>query len=136
MVENNPDRFLKENRKIFDTWFECCLTVHVPPLIGQPKWYKSDRDTQVGDIVLMLKHEGSFSSQYQYGMIHKVIKNADSKIRKVIVRYRNNNETTDRFTTRSTRSLVMIHRVDELNILQQLGTIASKVDSRFTCRWN
>ena len=53
----------------------------------------------------------------------------DGKIRKVNVRYRNHNENTDRFTFRSTRSLVMIHPVDEITVMQELGQIAAKVDA-------
>ena len=47
-----------------------------------------------------------------------------------MVKYRNYNENTDRETTRSTRSLVMIHPVDELNLIQELGEVASLADYR------
>ena len=54
----------------------------------------------------------------------------DGKTRSVIVKYRNHNETFDRETRRAVRELVIIHRVDELNILQELGEIAVFTDMK------
>ena len=34
-------------------------------------------------------------------MIHEIIQSKDGIIRKVVVKYRNHNENTDRFTTRA-----------------------------------
>ena len=53
----------------------------------------------------------------------------DGRIRKVHVRYRNVGEKVDRFTYRSARSLVVIHPVEEVTILQELGEIAVEVDA-------
>ena len=49
---------------------------------------------------------------------------SDSVIRSVEVRYRNATENVDRTTTRSVRTIVVIHRVDELNIMKELGNAA------------
>ena len=38
----------------------------------QPKWYKSDRDVKVGDVVLFMKKEKEYAGYYQYGMIKKI----------------------------------------------------------------
>ena len=94
----------------------------------QPKWFKNDRHLKEGDIVLFLKHESEIGSSYQYGMIEAVEHGRDGRVRKVLVRYRNHSEDTDRTTYRSARSLVVIHPVDEINIIQELGQIASEVD--------
>ena len=66
---------------------------------------------------------------YQYGMVESVEEGRDGKIRKVHVRYRNSTEETDRLTYRSTRSLIMIHPVDELDLMEEMGQVASKVDA-------
>jgi hypothetical protein len=62
-------------------------------------------------------------------MIETVERGRDQRIRKVEVKYRNHNEEVDRRTYRSTRSLVMIHPVDEMNIMQEIGSIAKDVNS-------
>ena len=51
------------------------------------------------------------------------------KVRKVRVRYRNANETTDRTTYRSARSLVVIRRVDESNVMEELGEISRFIEN-------
>ena len=135
VVTENYDRTIRQNRQIFQAWFECWLLSHVPKLIEQPKWFRSDRDLKEGDIVLFLKQESELSSTYQYGAVNSLKKGRDEKIRQVEVRYRNNSENVDRFTTRAVRSLIMIHPVDEITVMQELGDIAAKVDANRP-RWN
>ena len=94
----------------------------------QPKWFRDDRDLQVGDVVLILKHDSEISSNYQYGMIDSIEVGRDLKVRKIHVRYRNANQEIDYVTFRSARSIVVIHPVDEINIMQHIGRIAMEVD--------
>ena len=61
-VTNNPSKFIKENKLIFETWFETWLTSYVPTLMYHPKWFKNDRNLMIGDIVLFLKHDKNLSS--------------------------------------------------------------------------
>ena len=129
-VTGNPQKILKENKQIFTTWFETWLISHVPKLLQQPKWFRTERDIKICDIVLFLKQEGSIiSNNYQYGMIREIIQSKDGIIQKVVVKYRNHNENTDRFTTRAVRELVMIHPIDELNLIEELGQISIKTKS-------
>ena len=127
-VVNDPSKFFIENTKIFNAWFETWLTSHVPKLMHQPKWFRTEYDMKVGDIVLFLKKEGLLNSTYQYGMVKDVEVSKDGKIRTVILKYRNHQESVDRETRRAVRQLVVIHRVEELNIVQELGSIATAVD--------
>ena len=127
----HPDRILEENQQIFDAWFELWLSAHVPKLIDQPKWFKSDENLKPGDVVLFLKEDSSFKSCYQYGMIAEVDAGRDHKVRKVKVRYRNHNEDTDRFTNRSVRGLVVIHRIDETNLMEELGEVSRMIEQQF-----
>lgn len=119
-VSNDYDRIIRENKKIYDTWFECWLTGHVPNLMFQPKWFNCDNDLQPGDIVLFTKQESSLSSTYQFGMIKTVDRGRDGRIRKVTVEYQNANENVKRQTTRSARTLVLIHGVEEIDLSTRL----------------
>ena len=49
---------------------------------------------------------------------------SDGVVRTAVIRYRNSSEDVDRTTTRSVRTVVVIHRIDELNIMQELGNAA------------
>ena len=126
------DKLIAENEQIFNSWFENWLVSHVPKLMTQPKWFNSDRDLKEGDVVLFLKHESEISSHYQYGIVEAVEVGRDGKVRKVSVRYRNHNESINRTTFRSARSLIVIHPSDETNIIQELGQIAMEVDRERT----
>ena len=106
----------------------------MPQLKGQPKWFNSDRDVKEGDVVLFQKSVKEFAGTYQYGMIKKVSKSRDGKIRVATVEYQNHNEDTKRYTNRRIRDLIMIHHVNELNILQELGEIATMQMLRNGCQ--
>ena len=127
-VTNSYDKILRSNDEIFKAWFENWLVSHVPKLMDQPKWFKTDRDLKPGDIVLFLKEEKELCGVYQYGMVEVVHRGRDGVIRKVDVKYRNSTETFNRTTFRSARSLVVIHPVEEIDVIQELGEIAIEVD--------
>ena len=131
MVTNNPEKFLFINEKLFNTWFEYCLISHVPKLMHHPKWFQTDRDIKVGDIVLFLKQENQLSSTYKYGMISDLSRTSDDKVHKATVHYRNSTEAVDRFPNRAVRQLIMIHPVDELNMMEELGLIATFADMQY-----
>lgn len=54
-------------------------------------------------------------------MVKDVHTGSDGRIRKVVITYRNHHEKFDRVTNRVVQELVLIHPVDELNIIQELG---------------
>ena len=95
-----------------------------------PKWFDSDKDLHIGDIVLFLKNENGLSNDYQYGMITEVHNGIDGKIRSVNVKYRNHNENVDRITHRASRQLIVIHQIDEIDIMVELGEIATYCDMK------
>ena len=94
-VTGNPDRILKENRNIFNSWLEAWLISHVPRLMNHPKWFSADHDIKICDVVLLLKQDEVLSNSYQYGMINEIGPSKDGVIRKVIVPYRNHQENVD-----------------------------------------
>ena len=115
-VSDKPDKNLsnfESNFEIFKTWFEFWMISHVPRLMDQPKWFNSDRDVKVGDIILFKKSDKECTGTYQYGIIKSLGSSRDSKIRKVAVEYKNHQESTKRCTTRGIRDLIMIHPVVE-----------------------
>ena len=124
LVTNDPHKILKANLEIFTVWFECWLISYVPQLMDHPKWFRNDQDIKVGDIVLFLRTEKEYSRQYQYGKIQSIEPSRDGKIRTVNVRYRNSSEKKERETRRAVRELIIIHRIDEISIFQELDSAA------------
>ena len=132
-VTNNPNKFIEDNRQIFNAWFETWLTSHVPKLMNQPKWFHTEHHIKTGDVVLFLKKEGLLNSTYQYGIVVEAAKGRDGVVRRVKLRYRNHQEATNRETVRATTQVIVIHKVEELNIVNELGKIASAVDIKRLC---
>ena len=105
------------------------MVSYVPTLVDQPKWFSSDRDVAIGDVVLFLKSEKEFDLQYQYGMVATTYEGRDGLIRAVDVEYQNVGETTKRRTKRGVRELVVIHPVDEIGISRELYELANGTDA-------
>ena len=124
---NNPIKVMRENESVFNSWFEAWLLVHVPKLMRQQKWFKND-DINVGDIVLFTKNDSVLSNSYTYGMIKSLDFSRDGIARKATIRYKNQNEQKFRETKRAIRSLVIIHNVNNSDVMKELGEMALKVD--------
>eukprot|EP00794_Sanderia_malayensis_P016335 gene16335-biopygen12015 len=119
-IVSRPSKIIDENQKIFQSWFENWLLSHVPKLIQQQKWFKSDEQLKVGDNVLFLKNESALCLDYQYGMVVDLDGGCDGLVRRLYVRYRNSNEDVFRETKRSVRTIVVISRADEVNLLDEI----------------
>ena len=122
-VTDDPGRIISSNVKLFKTWFQCWLTSCVPKLMDQPKWFESSRDCKCGDVILFLKSDKEFDRQYQYGIIVDMKVSRDGKIREIEVEYQNSNESVKRTTRRGVREVVLVHPVDEVGILREIGQL-------------
>ena len=59
------------------------LISYVPNLVEKPKWFITECNIAVGDIVVFLKSEKEFDLQYQYGMVHTAMVSRDNIVRTV-----------------------------------------------------
>ena len=80
------------------------------------KWFKSDEQIKVGDVVLFTKSDKAFETQYQYGLVKHVYESRDGFVRKAEIEYQNHSENTKRTTVRGVRELVVIHKFEETSI--------------------
>ena len=130
-VTCNLSDFLRDNKRIFNSWFESWLVSCVPQLIKQPKWFNSDFNLSEGDVVLFLKEEASLVGRYQYGMVEEVEKGRDGKVRVAHVKYQNSNENVPRKIRRAVRELIVIHPINELSLMREIGEIATYADMKY-----
>ena len=122
-ITSDSKKILKTNQNILNTWFENSFLSHVPNIMHQPKWFRTEYDLKEGDVVLFLKQDSVLTKTYQYGMVISVQQSSDDVIRKVKVKYRSANENVDRETFPSVPQLVMIHPVNESDITQEIKNI-------------
>ena len=131
-VSNDPFKFIDMNQDIFESWWEHWLVSAVPELIEKPVNWKGDENIKDGDIVLFRKVEGTIGSgAYQYGIVMEAYPSDDGTVRTVRVRYRNHDESQDRSTKRAVKSLILIHRVNELDIMRVMADASDYVDNLF-----
>ena len=64
-------------------------------------------------------------------MVNEIVPSKDGIIREVIVRYVNHQENVYWYITRSVRDLVLIHPIDELNLMEELGKVASIANKEY-----
>ena len=132
-LSHDPFKFMDMNMKIFNSWWEHWLFVAAPELVEKPVNWKSGDTVKEGDIVLFRKCEGSLGpGTYQYGIVQSVTVSADGVVRDAKVKYRNADEGKDRTTNRNVKSLILIHKVDELNIMKEMFDASLYVDELFT----
>ena len=123
-VTGKVERLIRLKNDVFQSWWEAWLVSALPRLIPKPKWFNNDTDIKVGDIVLFDKSDASFVGEYKFGIVEKVQRSKDTKIRSATIRYRNAGEEVYRTTNRAVRSIVVIHRVDEVDIMEEPGDAA------------
>ena len=92
--------------------------------MNHPKWFSIDHGIKMCDVVLFLKQDGVLSNSYHYSMVNSIVTSKDGVIRKVIVRYRNHQENIDQYTIRPVPDLLLIHPINELNLMEELGKVA------------
>ena len=97
-VVDDYSRMLDSNAKIFKAWFKVWLVECVPEMIKMNKWFKSDEELKVDDVVLFLKSDKVLETHYQYGLVKEVYKSRDGKVRKGNIEYQNLTENTKRTT--------------------------------------
>ena len=110
----NLDTVMEKNHNIQKLFYELLLK-NIFELVPQPKWFRNDRDLNIGDIVLFIYKESNYTTDHHWrlGRVVKIL--SDQKPTKVIIEYKNDKETTFRQTERITRELVVIHKHDDLD---------------------
>ena len=97
-VKDDHRRIIESNREIYEVWFKEWLVSCVPSLVDRPKWFVTDRNICVGDVVLFLKSEQEFDRHYQYGIVTTTYEGKDGIVRVVEVEYQNSSESIKRTT--------------------------------------
>jgi hypothetical protein len=80
------------------------------------KWRQDQRDSQVGDVVL-LKDETAAGDTYKLARVVEVFRNVqDARVREVTVAYKNFNEKSFRTSTRPIHKIVLVVPAEDANL--------------------
>ena len=102
-------------QQTYKTWFSLYQDVILPKYLLdlQPKWFKSDKDTQVGDVVFFRKQEGKLDGPWQLGIVEETTRSRDGLIRRIEIKYFNASENFPRFTDQIIRSVIKLFNISE-----------------------
>ena len=126
VLSNDVKKIISTNEQIFKAWFDSWLLSYVPTLVPQPKWFVTNRNVSIGDVVVFSKSEKDFENTYQFGMVVSIHPSKDGLIRSVDIEYQNHNENVKRQTKRGVREIVVIHPVEELGISRELYDLSQE----------
>ena len=76
-LSNDYKGIIKANSDIFQAWFKDWPISYIPTLIDSHKWFQTDRDMSVGDVVFFQKSEQEFDREYQYGIVASIMQGHD-----------------------------------------------------------
>ena len=118
--------------EVYRSWFKIFKDAVVPKIMFRPKWFNSDEDLNVEDLVYFKKDaDNDHDNNWSLGKIDQVIRSKnDQKIRRVIIKYRNSGENFDRTTDRSVRKLVKIFSIDEFQVQDDLKELERRMNLR------
>ena len=136
-LPQNKMEMLKDVDDKYKTWFRIWRDSYVPKLMFRPKWFKTDRDLLVGDLVYFVKKDGALNNKWTMGVVESVVRGRDGIIRKAIIKYCNSseqklsmskNQTQDdssfpRYTERAVRKLIKIFSLEETSTAEDLAEL-------------
>ena len=129
----NPTKMLEKMDDVFDAWWRVWSEERLADFVAKPpKWFRSDPDLKLGDIVVFHKRgpeQAIESPVWTIGRIVSVKKStADGQVREVDVEYKNASEKSWRSTHRAARAVAVLHREEDLEVLQGLNAAARDAD--------
>ena len=124
-----PSTILAKMEDVFQAWWRAWYEEKLADFVARPsKWLRSDQQLKQGDIVLFLKtgdEQALGEPVWRVGRIAEVEQSErDLQVRTVLVEYKNAGETVFRTTRRSVRKVAVLHREDELELVQELNAAA------------
>ena len=85
--------------------------------------------------MIFIPHDGddkiTKNVAWKYGRILKVYPDSKGLVRRCTIEYKNAGESVTRTTERATRGLAVLHREDDLDMLQQLNEAAKAAQIHF-----
>ena len=125
---STPSRLISQMDDVYDSWWKVWRTEKLLDFIPQPsKWKKTNEQLRESDIVIFLKSDSEKhlgEPVWRIARVKSINVSEDGLVRTAVLEYRNPSEKTLRTTNRSARSVVVIHREGDLDVLQSLEQAA------------
>ena len=132
-----PSRMLKHMDEVYDVWWTVWRTQKIQDFIpGSGKWTSTSDHIKVGDVIIYLKQEPEQhfgEAVWKIGRVVIADPDEDGICRRITIEYRNPSEKVFRRTERAVRSVAVVHREGDLDIVQQLEEASQQVVGSDQC---
>ena len=132
-LPEGPASMMDKVDKTYKTFYQLYNDTMVAKLImeTQPKWFRSDRDLKVDDLVYFRKDEGSpIKRPWTVGVIVNVKRGRDGLIREATIKYCNHSENVPRYTDRSVRTIVRLFNIMDNNWREDMVEVQKMLKSK------
>lgn len=128
-----PSKMLEKMDDVFKAWWGAWYTERLADYVAKPpKWFRTGPELVVGDVVIFQKKSADQvlgSPIWTLGRIVGVKKSdGDGKVREVEVEYKNLSEKVWRTTHRAARAVAVLHREEDLDVVQGLNQAAREAE--------
>jgi hypothetical protein len=133
---DKPSKMLEKMCDIFEAWWKAWHQEKLADFVARPpKWYRSSPSICVGDIVVFQKKGQEQSLGSPIWTIGRVVKAdpspVDGKVRDITIEYKNLGETVFRTTHRAARSVAVLHKEGDLDLMQELSAASREANKAF-----
>ena len=103
--------------KVYKSWFNVWRDTVVPKIMFQPKWYNSDKDLQVGDLVYFQEKEGKENEPWTIWRVEQIIRSdRDNLLRRAVIKYQDHGEVPPLLTDRHVKKVVQLFNIHEYQV--------------------
>jgi hypothetical protein len=131
-----PSAMMKNMEDVSVAWWKVWESEWLVQLVPKPnKWLEGAPDVKVGDVVVFLR-DGKESvlgqTPWRTGLIDEVhVSDRDGVCRSLTIKYKNHSESVFRYTKRSTRTVAIIHREGDIDLLGELSNASVSANKHF-----
>ena len=130
-----PSRYLQHMEAVYDSWWAAWKTEKLLQFVPQPKkWDKTPYEPKVGDIVIFVKEEQKYGKPiWRTGRIVNLKDNPHGKY-SVEIEYKIGEDPRAmqlKTTWRATRSIAVLHREGEVELVDRLNEAAKSADINY-----
>ena len=135
-VVKDRKKEMRQLEDVYDAWWNAWKKEKMQDFIPQPpKWKESGMVPKVGDIVIFPRTGGEAllgEMPWRIGRITTAEPGTDGFVRSVTIEYRNDPEDWPFKTTyRAVRQIAVIHREEDLEIIDQLNEASRQADQHY-----
>ena len=119
---------LSRVNETYDSWFKIWADTMVPKLLYQPKWFRTEKELKIGDLVYFPRAENPLDKKWLLGVVESMERGRDGLIRAIDIKYQNASENWGHYqvTNRTIRKVVKLWSVEDLHLDEDMAELTRR----------